>query len=255
MYKLSEDFLFPAIIIVWIRKQSQFGKWVKSLRHTADSICFLRGWSDVSWRILKNSESLFVTLWLECNDTTEAQTGDFDQPPDDICYLIYQNSHVSSFFPLFFSFLIIFNRQVQHLYGTCPQTSGCLLHELWRGTLCCVNKGTGVTSPFGLALSRMCRFTVYRIWQSCVVISRMARFSLLERDATVSSVTTPLLMNWYPDWSTVWADAPHRSPAAGENLEGVHVNSVNLWWHNHNIRITISNFRRLIEVVEAYLTL
>lgn len=102
MYKLSEDLLFPAIIIVWIRKQSQFGKRVKNLRHTADSIFFLRGWLDVSWRILKNSESLFVTLWLQCNDTSEAQTGDFDQPPDDICYLIYQNSHVSSFFPLFF---------------------------------------------------------------------------------------------------------------------------------------------------------
>lgn len=49
----------------------------------------------------------------------------------------------------------------------------------------------------------------------------MAKFSLLERDAMVSWVTTLLLMNGDPDWSKVWVDRPHRFPAAGEN------NSVN----------------------------
>ena len=141
-------------------------------------------------------------------------------------------------FILSIAILIILNRQVQHLRGSRPQTSGCLLHKLWRVTLCCANKGTDFTNPsLSLILRRrcwldsqnltklsQCRDNYSRVlWY--YVISRMVKFSPLERDATVSSVTTPLLMKWDPDWSPVWTNPPHRSHVAGKNLEGDNVNA------------------------------
>lgn len=85
--------------------------------------------------------------------------------------------------------------------------------------------------------------SIYRMRQSYAVICRMARFSLLERDAMASSVTAPPLMNWSPDWSRVWTGPPHRFHAAGKNHEGVYVNTgtvkfkqdlLNFGWQTQN---------------------
>ncbi len=117
---------------------------------------------------------------------------------------------------LYVCFIILSDRQVQHLHGSCPQTSGCVLHKLWRGSLCCVNKGTNTNLSLSLVLRRRICVFIYRMLQKHAVNSRMAGFLLLERDAMVSSVAAPLMINRNPGWSTAWTDPPHRFHVAGK---------------------------------------
>lgn len=82
--------------------------------------------------------------WLECR----IRGSNWGFCPHILTFhLIYQS--VCIFIHPMISFLINFNRQVQHLHGACPQTSGCLLHQLWSGSLRCVNQGTVRTSLVG----------------------------------------------------------------------------------------------------------
>lgn len=54
-------------------------------------------------------------------------------------------------------FCLIANRQIQHLSGTCPQTSERLRYKLWRVAHCCVNNGTNTdASPLSL---------IYTVWK------------------------------------------------------------------------------------------